>query len=502
MKSKVTRGGITVHPEGARGYSSSNPYPDYQGKYYKRSFSSAYHSHGMTQGDAKTPYETKVDKKVESPTKCVVSSSKLCSETPSSVRDLQDGYARSEVPAHHDSPASSILGSEQKILREDQEDNGWEDLHSSHLTALSQSQTTSNISQPSADHAHTNERPPLAVTCKCSNSSSSQLQNIVTDSCDDPYDLPSTRSKSQSLSEERSASSSDHRVATVEVGDLVLINSSSNPTSLALDLRCSGDWESETPSAVSQISANDFAYASITHNMSSTPEDLGDALKRLFDESQYSILSGTKAESRSSNASKLELENALNVRSLRHLQQKFGELTLFENANTIKHPKATGAKIIAEGLDKFEIPFLSNFQSQVLPPGQSWGIKRTTQRLTESIHSQCQAGDGLFREHTLSSGQKSYSDSTLARSENEITQAGRNSTQSPRSGKKRKFSQNPSGEDSDEEGAPTETSKGKGKEIGPLFACPYFKRDTLQYGDRRYWPNCSGPGWPTVHRLK
>jgi hypothetical protein len=36
-------------------------------------------------------------------------------------------------------------------------------------------------------------------------------------------------------------------------------------------------------------------------------------------------------------------------------------------------------------------------------------------------------------------------------------------------------------------------------EIGPRFACPFFKHDPNRYRNRR---TCPGPGWPTVHRMK
>ncbi|KAI0454375.1 hypothetical protein F5B21DRAFT_504475 [Xylaria acuta] len=40
--------------------------------------------------------------------------------------------------------------------------------------------------------------------------------------------------------------------------------------------------------------------------------------------------------------------------------------------------------------------------------------------------------------------------------------------------------------------------KGKGKEI-LRFACPYFKYNRTKY---QQWPNCPGPGWSDVHRVK
>jgi hypothetical protein len=42
------------------------------------------------------------------------------------------------------------------------------------------------------------------------------------------------------------------------------------------------------------------------------------------------------------------------------------------------------------------------------------------------------------------------------------------------------------------------TDKGKTKEI-LRFACPYFKYNPNKYKE---WPNCPGPGWPDVHRVK
>ncbi|KAF2006099.1 hypothetical protein P154DRAFT_517816 [Amniculicola lignicola CBS 123094] len=36
-------------------------------------------------------------------------------------------------------------------------------------------------------------------------------------------------------------------------------------------------------------------------------------------------------------------------------------------------------------------------------------------------------------------------------------------------------------------------------EIGPRFACPFYKHDPNRYRSRR---TCPGPGWPTVHRMK
>lgn len=36
-------------------------------------------------------------------------------------------------------------------------------------------------------------------------------------------------------------------------------------------------------------------------------------------------------------------------------------------------------------------------------------------------------------------------------------------------------------------------------EIGPRFACPFYKHDPSRYRNRR---TCPGPGWPTVHRMK
>jgi hypothetical protein len=36
-------------------------------------------------------------------------------------------------------------------------------------------------------------------------------------------------------------------------------------------------------------------------------------------------------------------------------------------------------------------------------------------------------------------------------------------------------------------------------EIGPRFACPFYKHDPNRYRNRR---TCPGPGWPTVHRMK
>lgn len=36
-------------------------------------------------------------------------------------------------------------------------------------------------------------------------------------------------------------------------------------------------------------------------------------------------------------------------------------------------------------------------------------------------------------------------------------------------------------------------------EVGPRFACPFYKHDPSRYRNRR---TCPGPGWPTVHRMK
>jgi hypothetical protein len=36
-------------------------------------------------------------------------------------------------------------------------------------------------------------------------------------------------------------------------------------------------------------------------------------------------------------------------------------------------------------------------------------------------------------------------------------------------------------------------------EVGPRFACPFYKHDPARYRNRR---TCPGPGWPTVHRMK
>ncbi|PVH98437.1 hypothetical protein DM02DRAFT_46224 [Periconia macrospinosa] len=36
-------------------------------------------------------------------------------------------------------------------------------------------------------------------------------------------------------------------------------------------------------------------------------------------------------------------------------------------------------------------------------------------------------------------------------------------------------------------------------DVGPRFACPFFKHDPARYRNRR---TCPGPGWPTVHRMK
>lgn len=43
------------------------------------------------------------------------------------------------------------------------------------------------------------------------------------------------------------------------------------------------------------------------------------------------------------------------------------------------------------------------------------------------------------------------------------------------------------------------TTTTEDSEIGPRFACPFFKHDPHRYRQKR---TCGGPGWPTVHRMK
>ncbi|ETS81371.1 hypothetical protein PFICI_06373 [Pestalotiopsis fici W106-1] len=293
-KTVVSRDGVSVHQETARGYSQAEPHPD-----YRASRSNYYNYLTTTQAEMKkVPYDTGTDKEspgrmgssIKSPTPTDDMSSLYdANEFPAggirpgapnngqgggSNHALQDNQmqmmlleqqnkkrlmmARQEQdsmgsmprgswsdaptsrgdpqePSNHDLPVTKSPDGEHESILKIQEDEKSEFLDSKHATASIQPQT-SIMPVSWEEHNSSDVKTFQTSTCEKSDSSSEgspglQLRVNLSTPADDS-DASSASSKPQFTSEEFSASLPDRGVATVGDGNLLPTDSLKGPTSL------------------------------------------------------------------------------------------------------------------------------------------------------------------------------------------------------------------------------------------------------------------------------
>jgi hypothetical protein len=467
---------VTVHNERSRGFTSASPSPTYTGCYYNTPPAGREHySHGTTQ------------EIVESPSAAPVSDLKSCSEASSSQVYSQDSHTPSELLSYHDLSAARSTHGEHRSLSQVPEEKGSEAQSSTCSTASSQCrQTTAILSTPSQEYIRTDDEPLQTIngeipTLSSKGSPSSQHQAhgpAPNNACD----LYSTSSGPQVMSEGSSTSLSSYRIAT----DSLTKDSPCIPMGLAFLPGQSDDGTSEiNPTKLISTSEPQVEYspgALIGNHPNDTLQDTKtkttqsihpaspqceDTLRLPFDRSPTSISWRANAESCRSTLSVAGIDKPLDKEDLQNLEEEISRLAISDEGGPSERRKFDTCGKIA----RLQLP-------------------------------QYQARNGTSREHTTSTSGKSWSRSTSSKSGNETTQSNSNARRSQRPDKKRKLNQNSNDGESDGDQSTSDDPKGKKNELRPRLACPFFKHDRLRYGDRSCWRECSGPGWPDMHRLK